>query len=273
MNYKKLALLLPLLPLLMANSPARSSYYSEYEDFEASYVREDVIDNYRYQVFHLNNKGQGYISSFTVLGAEDYDFSLYFHDYNFHPIFQNTVIAPGQEIDLSGLAYTPLATIDGSKLKYACNAYTSLNQSLTVTGDKSVSLIQKRETYCYYQLNVGIDGASSENKYGIIVNAAYEGQEFYLKVDSYEKYRFYTSESIDLSKLEIKDVAAVVDQSYQIDYNGFSPVIDFLVRLLIIFSLVVLIVGGLIFLLIFLPKIVRKSNERKRANANREQNK
>lgn len=272
MKIKKLALLLPLLPFLMANSPARSVYSGRYEDFEASYVGEEIIDNYRYQVFHVKNTGEGYISYLNVNGtAVEYDFSCTVREDDFYPIFETVVIAPNQEVDVKVKSYTALAVIDGSKLSYYSYAYTSFVEGATVSGTKNVEVLKETENYCYYSIDVQVDDATAKIANSLVFKANYDGVEFYLKVDSYQKYRFYTTEQIDLNKLEIGDPVAVLkDAEDDYYYEGLVVVGQLLLRLLLVFIAILFIVGSIIFLAIFLPKIIRKSKQRKRDQALKE---
>ena len=92
MKTKKLELLLPILPLLMANSPAPARLRSQkYDDFEASYVGDELNDNYRYQIFHLKNNGIGFISELDISGLEGYEYSTYLSENTFNPIFDENV--------------------------------------------------------------------------------------------------------------------------------------------------------------------------------------
>ena len=275
MKTKKLVLLLPLLPFLMANSPVRSVYSGRYEDFEASYVGEEIIDNYRYQVFHVKNIGEGYISSFNVSGnSYSYEFSANARENEFYPIFDSVVIGPKQEVDIKIKSYNALAVIDGSKLNYYSYAYTAFVEEATVSGSYNVELLKQTESYCYYSIDVKVENVPSKESNAVVFKANYDGNDFYLKVDSYQKYRFYTSEPLDLSKLEIVDKAAVLKDVHEADNydDGFTIIGQFLLRLLLIFVTIIFIVGSIIFLTIFLPKIIRKSNQRKRDAINKKNN-
>ena len=250
----------------MANSPARSSIYSSrYEDFEAAYVGEEIADNYRYQIFHVKNTGEGYISYFYADGKLDYEFYAYAGEDDFFPTFENTVIGPNQEIDLKIKSSTALAVIDGNKLDYRASAYSNFVEGATVSGDRSVELLRETETYCYYSINATVENAPANTSIALVFKANYDGTDFYLKVDSYNKYRFYTTKPIDLNKLEIGDSVSIL-KSAENDYyyDGFGVIGEFLGTLLLIFIIVVFIVGNIIFLTIFLPKIIRKANQRKR---------
>ena len=268
MKTKKIALLLPLLPMLMANSAVRTVYSNRYEDFTASYAGEEIIDNYRYQVFHVKNIGEGYISSFNVTGSKyDYDFSATAGEDGFYPIFDSVLIAPNQEIDIKVKSYTPIVAIDSAKLSYYAYAYTAFVEGATVSGTKVVELLKQEETYCYYSIDLKVDNAPSNEANAVVLKAKYDGNDVYLKLDSYRKYRFYTNEALDLSKLEIGDPVAILKNAPEDYEDGFGDVIEFFGRLLIIFITILFIVGSIIFLAIFLPKIIRKSNERKRRQA------
>ena len=107
----------------------------------------------------------------------------------------------------------------------------------------------------------------------MVFKVAYDGNDFYLKVNSSDKLRFYTSEKLDLSKLEISEETAVLkDAPYDNYYDeSLAAIGQFFLRLLIIFIVIIFFVGSLIFLIIFLPKIIRKKNQRKR-DLQRQQN-
>lgn len=253
----------------MANSPAPRPYPTNYKDFEASYLGEEINDNYRYQVFHINNSGDGYISDFTVNGRGKYiDFSAYADENTFSSIFENTVIGPHQEVDIKPNVYTNLATIDGNYLDYRADAYTKFSKPATVNGSKSVTQAYKSGDYCYYEVDIQLQDVE-ENTYSVIFKSTYQGEVVYLKFDSLRNFHFYTREAIDLNEFEIDEAVAFLSKNDYYSNNGYdiSPTIAaFLIRILVIFLIIVFFVGSLIFLLIFLPKIIRKANDKKRTN-------
>ena len=266
MKNKKLALLLPLLPLLMANSPAPRIYAERYEDFESSYVGEETIDNYRYQVFNIKNTGKGYISSFYADGKLDYEFSASARENDFYPLFENTVIGPNQNTNIKIKANTPLVAIDKNQLEYRTYAYSYFFEDAIVSGSKDVELLKQNDDYCYYSIDVQVENVPANERNSIIFKATYDGDELYLKVDSDAKYRFYTTEALDLTKFDIGNPVSVLkktDDSYNYD-EAFEAIGAFFLRLLIVFVVIIFLIGGIIFLTIFLPKIIRKKNQRKR---------
>lgn len=273
MKTKKLALLLPILPLLMANSPAPARIRPQkYDDFEASYVGDEINDNYRYQIFHLKNNGTGFISELDISGLEGYEYNTYLSENTFNPIFDDTLIGPGQELDLRVKSTTSLVTIDGSKLIYHSYAYLdSGNSEKTITGDKSVSLVSSYVGGSYtsysYRINASIEGADSAYRYTILFKLNYDGETIYLKVENDSKLFFYTYEELDLSKLEVIEASRIyeITNTNTYYYSGCTLALaQFLLRILVVFLVVVLVVGSIIFLTIFLPKIIRKNNAKKR---------
>lgn len=276
MKIKKLALLLPILPLLMANSPAPARIYpKKYDDFEASYVGDEINDNYRYQIFHLKNNGTGFISELDISGLEGYEYNTYLSENTFNPIFDDTLIGPGQELDLRVKSTTPLVTIDGSKLSYRSYAYIETgNSEKTISGDKSVSLVSSYvggfgssyESYAY-QINASIEDTDTAYRYTILFKLNYDGETIYLKVENDSKLFFYTYEELDLSKLEVIEASRIyeITNTNTYYYSGCTLALaQFLLRILVVFLVVVLVVGSIIFLTIFLPKIIRKNNAKKR---------
>ena len=273
MKIKKLALLLPLLPLLMANSPARGTYSRVYEDFEATYVEEQIEDNHRYYLFHINNTGKGFIDAFYVSGQGDYEFSASVYDNNIFQPFESAFIAPNQQVDLKVKANTSLVTIDDNLLNYHAYAYSTYQKDPAVSGTKAVELIKEYDSYCYYKIDVQADDLKQGDYVYLVVKATYDNQEFYFRVSSSERYRFYTSELLDLDKLEIKGVVASISSSASgDDYSGLAALGEFFGRFLLIFVVIAFIVGNILFLTIFLPKIIRKSKQR-RVNTEKKQNK
>ena len=260
----------------MANSPAPARIYpKQYDEFEASYVGDEVNDNYRYQVFHLKNKGDGFISELDIYSLDGYEYNSYLDTNTFHPIFDDTLIGPGQDLDLRVKSTTPLVTIDGSKLSYRSYAYIETgNSEKTISGDKSVSLVSSYvggfgspyESYAY-QINASIDGAGASYRYTFIFKLNYDGETVYLKIENDSKLVFYTYEELDLSKLEVLEASKIyeISNTETYYYSGCTLALaQFLLRLLVIFLVIILIVGSIIFLTVFLPKIIRRSNAKKR---------
>ena len=217
-----LLMLLPMLPMLMANAPAPKAYPKAYTDFEASIVNEENLYDY---TFHFKNTGVGYISSFFASSEECSNFGFYFGGYGFCPISSNGVLIPGQEWE--SVRTSEEKVNDYSKVKYTAEAYFDFADDVEVTGDLSIH--KSNEGKNGYAVSVELNGGDRHHyNYGLILKLTYDSNEYYIEVDQFDNYTFDTSDDFDknkLTKVEVVEVTRSVTYGYRGgNNNGYAAV-------------------------------------------------
>ena len=209
-------MLLPMLPMLMANASAPKAYPQSYTDFEASIVNEENLYDY---TFHFKNTGVGYISSFYASSDEYSNFGFYFGGYGFCPISSNGVLIPGQEWE--SVRTLEEKVNDYSKVHYTAEAYFDFADDVEVLGDLSIS--ESNYGKNGYEVNAELSGGDRNHyNYGLILKLTYDDNEYYVEVDEFEDFRFDTSDDFEKSKLtniEVVEVTRSVTYGYK-DNNG-----------------------------------------------------
>ena len=219
---KMLLMLLPMLPMLMANAPAPKAYPKAYTDFEANIVNEE--NSYDY-TFHFKNTGVGYISSFFASSEECSNFGYYFGGLGFCPFSYNGVLIPGQEWE--SVRTSEEKVNDYSKVKYTAEAYFDFADDVTVSGDLSVHKYDGGKNG--YAVNVELNGGDRNHyNYGLILKLTYDSNDYYIEVDQFENYSFDTDGTFDKSKLtkvEVVEVTRSVTYGYRGgNNNGYAAV-------------------------------------------------
>ena len=269
-NYKKLLIVLPMLPMLMANAPAPKAYPKAYTDFEMSIVKEEpnVEDSSLYDyTFHFKNNGVGYISSFYTSSEECSNFGFYFGSLGFSQFFYNCVLIPGQE-------YESVRTVeekvnDYSKIKCTCEAYFDFADDVDVSGDLSIKKTNSGKNG--YLVDIELSGGdTSKYNYGVILKATYDGDDYYLEVDEFEDFRFDTTDDFDkskLSKLEVVKVTRDIKYGYKggNGNNGYSAVL--FGTLVMPFIIIIGAVAAIIIVAILSVVLISANRRKKKAQA------
>ena len=255
---KKLLMLLPMLPMLMANAPAPKAYPKAYTDFEASIEYIDYLYDYS---FHYKNTGVGYISSFFASSEECSNFGFYFGGYGFCPISSNGVLIPGQEWE--SVRTVEEKVNDESKIHYTAEAYFDFADDVSVSGDLSIHKSNSGKNG--YAVNAELSGGNrSKYNYGLILKLTYDDNEYYIEVDEFENFSFDTSDDFDKSKLtniEVVEVARSITYGYRGNNNsGMGKV---LMSMLLMPLIIILGVIALIVIVVIVCVVVASAKKRK----------
>ena len=258
---KKLLAILPILPLMMANSPAKMRDFN-YTDFKMTFVSQEETSEgssyFKYN-YHVENTGDGYIYDIMRYNRNYYDYQV------FYPgcggcLFNNQVIAPHSEMDFYYQDYQ----IDENALNYAANAYTEFAEGITLSGSFDIYLFEEPyysydDAYYGYFIDLTVNNLN-ENKYyyQYILNVKYDDVCYSIVIyktwhRNAEGFSFYSRERLDLNKLTLQDTAIVVNQDLQPGYR--EPTLD---TLAMVISLGVVIGGVVIFSAIYFPIKFRK---------------
>ena len=228
-SYTKLLMILPFMPLMMANAPARS-YVEQpnYGDFEITLVDKVAtgIQSYGreyYYAFNLKNTGEGYIYNLVY---SDNDFT---HDYwaipymeEAYTYFDTFLLAPHHEYSFN--FYGP--DIDFDKVAISSFAYTEFVPSEELGGPKTTSIIYESsyqtEIYAEYKI---LNENEYKYFYTAIINLTYDGKDFSVPTggryyyEGREGFCIYSRVSLESSKLSFPENDCVIARTIQGDYK------------------------------------------------------
>ena len=269
---RKLLILLPFLPLLMANSPAPQR--ETYRDLEATYLSVETLHGYNFYHFNIKNVGTGYVN-YLNLDNKPGDKSFYasLDSNEIVSPFDNVIIEPG--FDKEVIVVTKNEIPESKEVQASAYDFYVAAEDITFDGSKEVTYSPK-DSYLggnvyTYSIDVQCDGTLSENyDYCAAIKLTYDGASCFVRSSSVEKLYFTTSESLDLNKLTIDEITMLRSKdAYQYrDYYGIGCK-DFLNAFLLFLLVFFLFLGFGIFSAIFFPAMARR---RRRNRLLQEQN-
>ena len=268
-SYKKVLMILPLMPLMMANSPARS-YVEQpnYDDFELTLVSKEAtgMTSYGreyYYVFNLKNTGEGYIYNLTYSDNDyQYDYWAIPFGENMDRVFDSVLLAPHHEYTFSFYD----RDVDFDNVAFGAFAYTEFVPNEELGGPKTTTVIYESsyqtEIYAEYKI---LNENQYKYFYTAIITVNYDGVDYSvptggrLYYEDREGFCIYSNVPLDTSKLVIPKDSCLISRTLQGDYK--EPTFNVLALLIAVGS-VVLAAG--IFAAIYFPiKAKRgKTNEK-----------
>ena len=264
---RKLLSIIPLLPLLMANSPAPYRPYiitEDYYNFELAYVSEETHYNYNFYHLHLKNTGNGYIDYINIQNHNN-STSFYgtYEGADMCYPFLECVIEPGFDAEI---VVATQEKIPASKLfdKYA-RAYTMVAPEVTLWGDQKVSYSlddsYPSSSRFIYKVDVAFNNMAEEDYvYGAAVQLTYDGTSCYIVDENIDDGLTFTSrEQLDLEKLTVNTVVALKSRGSRNAYDGyFVGFQDAMKPLLLFLGIFLLLLSVGIFSAIFFPAMARR---------------
>ena len=266
-NLKKLVLLLPVLPMLMANAPAPTPHPTTYEDFVVSIsdvqkYTEDVV-YYRY-LYDIKNTGEGYICDISAHFTSNN--GTYQNDYlqneSFDEVFYDSLIIPHQEITALGRYRLSEPSVDNYKnISYNATAYSNFADDVTVTGDYELTKLSYNNTY---KVNITLEGTKKNDfYYGVIFKITYDGKERYVHSDEMQGFDIKVTNDFDYTKLTNIEVFKVTKTDAYHSHMG-----EVLTGIAIVFIVCFFLMISMgIFSAIFFP-IMRKKRRARREKKN-----
>ena len=195
-NYKKILMILPLMPLMMANSPARSYSWEQpnYDDFEINLVSKEETDltSYGrrfYYTFQLKNNGEGYIYDLVYRSSDElYDYLPISFMEDADIVFPSIVLAPHHEYTFSFYDND----IDFSDKMFSSFAYTEFVPNEEIEGSKTTRIIDESiyETDIYLECTIQNEN-TNKYFYVAIININYDGVDYYVPSSSH----YYSDDS------------------------------------------------------------------------------
>ena len=274
-NYRKLAILLPVLPMLMATAalPPRYCYSKEgYKDFESTFIEAEIVQDRCVYNYHFKNTGEGYIDVFSITGHHQYLSQTICHGSSCeqtysvaettiavsvsNDVFDSYVLGPNQEIDIAFNApiYSGNYTFDAS-------AYAEYDENVIVVRDFFVNQNQYNEGHYYGTLGIRLGSTDDKNyNYGVIVKAVIEGETFYFEANQADDFLFTTTKELKQSEIASLEIVKVVRSKYKEPANVVGIVL--LSFILIPILITIVFTAGIVTLVVLLSKHSKKKNNR-----------
>lgn len=269
---RNLLIIIPFLPLLMANSPAVSR--EPYNGLEVTYLSEETLHNYNFYHFNVKNVGEGYVSYFDIDNKQgEQSFYGSIENNEICPPFENVLIEPGFDKEL--VVATKNKIPESKEVVAECYDFYVPAEGFTFHGTMKVTYSLGESHYEYnqyvYKIAAYYDGTFSGNYYySAAIKLTYNGITCCVLAEDLERFYFRTNEELDLEKLTVDDITMLQGNERYTDYyfrgNGCKNFLNSLLLFMLIFFL---LLGFGIFSAIFFPAMAR----RRRAKALLEQDK
>ena len=241
---KKLALLIPILPLLMGTTalPEPEAESKPYDDILlTSAILEYKDPDYKY-CLEVENKGNEH-----AMIVFKYDWSINVHFMDSHDFFANMLIAPGTkesyDFETSNNEEEIKDWIDGIEFYY----YSIPDENVTFKniGFKRNSNYPNQYLYTF----TGKIGNTSDYYYELVFDVVYKGKDYSFAYNMHYD-NIYCQEELDLDKFEIKSVKAYRSSYSKVREINWPRVV--LVSLFVMFLIIFVIIPAIIFLIVFL---------------------
>lgn len=224
------------LPLLLANSPAPYPSRVTYEQFSATPVIRESIDeeNFIYTTT-VTNTGENYISvESCYLISEEGQRDLYFENQS------SAVILPGKSYEV---VFTSKTELEPSSLSLRVNAFIPLDSEYTysnITNLKQEETSYSDEFLYTYDIDIVVE---TNNYYGFITIYTYEGETFASHNRHHlEEACFYSDKLMDVEYIAIEEVLLIKGRSKS---NSLGQIFGIIALGLVIFSGALILVIGL----------------------------
>ena len=250
---KNLALLLPILPFLMATAalPSPTASIEKYGDISinGTYLGPDSeFDPKMYQYeLDIENIGSDYaLPSFTHEYSKIY---LYLNGFSDSYLFSNHLVAPGEHVKFKVKTDKSDNIDDWSKFDIALYSYSIIDEDVSF---QNLSFEKTKYGNCYYYVLKGKIEHLSNYYYDLVFDVVYKNEKYSFSYNLYQN-RMSVSEELELDKLEIKSVKAYRSSYKKVEEANWAllfviAIIVFIAMLFIIFILI----PGLIILIVTL---------------------
>ena len=267
---RNLLIIIPLLPLLMGNSPAPQR--EEYDAFEISYKSEETHYGYNFYHFDLKNIGDGYVDYINISNATN---DSYFYASSesdlICPPFDNVYFEPGFNKEV--VIVTKSKIPESKSVKASAYSYFERAENVTYNGSKhiaySVARSVVKDNYFVYNIQANYDGEiDGAYNYCAAAYFTYKGESVCVKLNNIDELSFTTNEQLDIDDLVLNDLVMLKSSEYyhyyDYGFNGGDALRAVTIFLVVFFA----ILGFGIFSAIFFPAMAR----RRRRKALLEQN-
>lgn len=253
---KNLALLLPVLPFLMATAalPSPTASIEKYSDIAISgtYLGPTGQINPNMYEYELDIENIGSENAILSLTYEYSTIYLTYDDFSGSPLFSKHLLAPGKHGKI--MVKTDHSSIinDWSKYGITLYSYSIVDEGVSL---KNLSFEKTKYSngYYYYVLKGEIKNVS-DFYYDFVFDVVYKGEEYSFSYNLHQN-SISVREELDMDELEIKNVKAY-RSSYQKaqETNGALVAFIFFVVLAFIIIIFVLLPGLISLIVIFSVK-------------------
>lgn len=248
---KKLALLIPVLPLLMATKAlpdpvAEREIYSDIS-ISGTYLgttgRIDPIE-YQYELDVENTGSENAILSFIYEYGKIY---LDFSGYNNSHLFSEQMLAPGEHEKVIVKTDKSDSISDWSKYGIALFHYSIVDEDVSF---ENLSFKNTKYAYgFYYYVLEGKTNNLSDFYYDLVFDVTYKGEDYSFSYNlHYDKIT--TREELDLAQLEIKNVKAYRSSYKKVEEANWALL--FVIAIIAMLFIIFILIPGLIILIVTL---------------------
>ena len=259
-----LLIIMPLLPLLMANSPAPKRNY--YQDLEITYLSTETLHTYNFYHFNVKNTGSGYVNYLSLSNKNPgKGFYASIENNEICPPFANVVIEPGFDKEL--VFATKYEIPESKEVTAEVYDYYVAAENITFISNKEVTYSVADSYPLYdeyiYTIDAQYDGELSDDySYDAVIKLTYDGVSCSVCSGSIDKLYIRSNESLDLTKLTVDEITMVRNpQKYSENYYfvGCRDVANAFGIFLLVFFL---LMGFGVFAAIFFPAMARRRRRR-----------
>ena len=261
---RNLLIIIPLLPLLMANSPAPQR--EEYNDLEITYKSVETLHGYNFYHFDLKNTGEGYVDNFDVRNKQG-DTPFYADSINEEicPPFYNVYIEPGFDKEI--ILVTKNTVPESKEIQAYSYYYFVVAEGIKFNGAMhvaySMSRSEESSNYFVYTIQAYYDGTiEKQYDYNAAIYLTYKGEQICVKSNNVENLSFTTNERLDLSELIVDDIVMLRSTNEYRYYDSDFDIGGALQTVLVFLLVFGLLLSFGIFSAIFFPALARKRRQR-----------
>ena len=250
-KYKSLALLIPVLPLLMATTalPSPVAEKEIYSDISISGTYLGTTSQfdpkeYQYELDIENTGSENAILSFIYeYGTIYLDFSGYTNSH----LFSEQMLAPGEHEKVKVKTNKSDSVSDWSKYGIALYHYSIVDEDVSFE-NLSFKNTKYAHGYYYYVLEGKINRLS-DFYYDLVFDVTYKGEDMSFSYNLYQN-AISTREELDLNQLKIKGVKAYRSSYKKVGETNWALL--FVIAIIAMLFIIFILIPGLIILIVTL---------------------
>ena len=251
---KKLALLIPVLPLLMATTalPSPTASIEKYKDISISgtYLgTTNQFDPKEYQ-YELDIENTGSEHAILSMSYEYSTIYLYYDGFSNSPLFSNHMLVPGGHEKIKVKTDKSDTISDWSKYGIALCHYSILDEDVTFK-DLSFKEAKYANGYSFYVLEGKINNLS-DFYYDLVFDVTYKGEDYSFSYNLRDD-KITTREELDLTQLEIKNVKAYRSSYKKVEEANWALLLVIaIIAIIAMLFIIFILIPGLIILIVTL---------------------
>ena len=265
-SFKKYLIALSLLPLISLSgcttptSPPPGVRVEGYQDYTATYVKEETSGEDVLTTFHIKNTGMNYLASVGIYENKDGE-TLFSSSEGFGTPFKSAVIPTNGEKDV--VFKTARAFTDKDNLNIAADAYNRGGGSSSIKGEPA--LVNLNGSVCYVR-GIEIMGSLMMKRpttlyYGVVIEVEYDGETYYFACDEDHDFAFSTYYPLDSSMITKVEVAGIISSDKPTSTTDYA----YAALIIIVGILLISLMIAPIFLAFLIPLLILRKRRKNAA--------